>query len=235
MQARHSTHVAFVYELGAEATTQFHGRNMANDIKIPDHVRHEFLRRLYSIGLSDESIDVVIDQMWYSFEAGESTERRHAEVREALETSNPLSQRCHKRMKDYWEDLPRLPNGIVLSPTNKWECRWQKFDAQLGRHIRFIERLLENVDSVNGTNRIVNDFVIMLHKNLLALDKMAIKELEAYLNGLDAQENADSDSDPNDLKRLLMLLGDDVNPPDGDDAKPDANEREISERPVIRV
>lgn len=208
---------------------------MAKDIKIPDHVRHEFLRRLHSIGLSDESIDVVIDQMWYSFEAGEFSVKRHAEVRKALETSNPLSQRCHKRMKDYWEDLPRLPNGIVLPPTDKWECRWQKFDAQLGRHIRFIERLLENVDSVNGTNRNVNDVVIMLNKHLLALDKLANKGLEVFLERLDAQENADSDSDPNDLKRLLMLLGDDVYPPDGDDSTPDADEGATPKRPVIRV
>lgn len=202
--------------------------NMANDIKIPDHVRHEFLRRLYSIGLSDESIDVVIDQMWYSFEAGEFSAKRHSEVREALETSNPLSQRCHKRMREYWDGLPRLPNGLILAATDEWESRLKQHEVQIGRHIRFVESQL---DDDGRTDPVVNDYVVTLLKQLLRFDQLAYKGLEAYFNRLDAQENADSD----DLERLLVLLGDDVNPPDGYDSTSDANERAASERPVIRV
>ena len=45
---------------------------MATQLKFPIEVRHEFLRRLYCTGLSNESIDLVIEQMWYSFGAGNS-------------------------------------------------------------------------------------------------------------------------------------------------------------------
>ena len=140
-------------------------------------------------------------------------------------------------MRDYWEDLPRLPNGIILAPTGECELRWEHYDAQIGRHIRFIESRLENVEDTTGTDPIVNDYVIMLLKHLLRFDKLAYKGLEVYFNRLGAQENADSDSDSESdgLKQLLVLLGDDDNPPDSDDWTSDANERAIPKRLAIRV
>ena len=47
------------------------------------------------------------------------------------------------------------------------------------------------------------------------------------------QENADLDSDG--LKQLLVLLGDDDSPSDGDDSTADANEGAIPKKPAIRV
>lgn len=208
---------------------------MATDLKIPIDVRHEFLRRLHCTGLSDESIDAVINQMWYRFGVGEFTEKRHSEIREALETSNPLSQRCHAKMKEYWEDLPRLPNGLILAPTDECKLRWEQYDAQMDRNICLILSRLENVEDTTGADPIVNDYVITLVKQLLRFKKLALKGLEVYLNRLDAQENAVSDSDPDGLKRLLVLLGDDVSPPDRDDSTSEANEGAIPEKPAIRV
>ena len=136
-------------------------------------------------------------------------------------------------MRDYWEDLPRLPNGIILAPTDECELRWEHYDAQIGRHIRFIESRLENVEDTTGTDPIVNDYVIMLLKHLLRFNTLAYKGLEVYFNRLYARENAESDSDG--LKQLLVLLGDDDSPPDSDDSTSDANERAILKRPAIRV
>ena len=206
---------------------------MAKHLKIPEHVRHEFLRRLYCIGLSDENIDIVIHDMWYRFKVGEFTEKRHSEIREAFETSNPLSQTCHTRMRDYWEELPKLPNGLILSPLVESLACYLHVEAQIGRHIRIIECLLENVEDTAGTDPIVNDYVIMLLAHLLRFDKLAFMGLDLYFSRLDAQENATSDSDG--LRRLLVLLGEDGIPPDRGDWISDANEEVIPIRPAIRV
>ena len=138
-------------------------------------------------------------------------------------------------MKEYWEDLPRLPNGLILAPTDECKLRWEQYDAQMDRNICLILSRLENVEDTTGADPIVNDYVITLVKQLLRFEKLALKGLEVYLNRLDAQENAVSDSDPDGLKRLLVLLGDDVSPPDRDDSTSEANEGAIPEKPAIRV
>lgn len=206
---------------------------MAKHLKIPADTRHEFLRRLYSTGLSDQNIDIVIDDMWYRFEVGESTKKRHSEIREALETSNPLSQTCHTKMRDYWDALPVLPNGLILSPLVESLACYLHVEAQIGRHIRIIEGLLENVEDTTGTDPIVNDYVNMLLGHLLRFEELAISGHDLFFNRLEAQENADSD--PDGLKRLLVLLGEDDSPPDSGDWISDANEEAIPIRPAIRV
>ena len=208
---------------------------MATHLKLPIEVRHEFLQRLYCAGLSNESIDVVIEQMWYRFEVGEYTEKRHSEIRVALETSNPLSQRCHKRMREYWEDLPRLPNGIIVPPTDKVRSQWENFDARIDHIIRMIHRRLQNVEDTTFANPIINEYVIKLIDCALRFEKLALKGAVAYLDRMDAREQAEKESDSDPLNRLILLVGDDNSPPNIDDSTSDANEGETGERPAIRV
>ncbi len=208
---------------------------MATHLKLPIEVRHEFLRRLYSTGLSTDSIDAVIDQMWYRFGAEEFTEKRHSEIREALETSNPLSRRCHKKMREYWDDLPRLPNGIFLPAVDESRLRWEQSDARLDRTIRLIQRRLQNVEDTTGTNPVINEFVLMLLDYASRFERLALKRAVSNLNRVDVQGQAESASDSDPLQRLIVLLGNGEYPTDGGDSTSDANNKAIPERPAIRV
>ena len=140
-----------------------------------------------------------------------------------------------QKMREYWEDLPRLPNGIILPPTDELRARWEQFDARIDQHIRWIQRRLENVEDTTCANPVINEHIHMLVDDALRFSKLALKGAMAYLNRLDARDQAESETDSDPLKRLIVQLGDEYSPLDSDDSTSDTNEEEMRERPAIRV
>ena len=190
---------------------------MANLLKIPSHIRQEFLRRLYSEGLCDQNIDLVIDDMWCRFEVGEYTVKRHNEVREALEVSNPLSTKCQKKWKDYWESLPTLG---VQRPTDKAEALLDRHHRRVAEQIRWIENRIGEAQSKVTDPKDVQH-VEMLYKHLARLKRHQLSVIERYLGRDTAQGGAASENI--EIQRLLALFGVDDSPADGNHAMSSTN------------
>ena len=191
---------------------------MAKLLKIPADTRHEFLRRLYSTGLSDQNIDIVIDDMWYRFEVGEFTDKLHSEVRKALAVSNPLSAKCQKKWKDYWENLPTL--GILAS-SDKTEVLRQRCEWLVSKQIHVIESMLNNAKETDGTDPVVTQHIVALLGALHKVNTLALSVIDGQSAMQDAQ--GDTASDNSDMQRLLALIGADDSPLDYNSRMTDTN------------